>query len=440
VTAPAPADLVIRGGLVLSGPDWLPVRGDVAVRNGRITDVAPELNVAARRVVDAGDAVVLPGMVNAHMHECLERGVFENLPFDRWLHDFALPKDKAYEPRHQRAAALLNQLEMIRNGTTTFIDIFRHPDAAAEVAVASGLRATLSPQVIDHPAGAGETLAGTLAFMDRWADRHPRVRTWFGPHALYSCEPETFRAMSRLASERGAGIHTHISESRTEVADVWAAHGQSPIARLDELLGPVDHVVVAHAVHLRPGDLERLATRGWAVAHCPTSNLKLGNGVAEVATMRAAGVTVGLGTDSIMTNNTLDPWEEMRQAALVSTLAGEDTTALSCRDVLSMATSGSARALGLDSEIGTIEAGRRADLIVVDLNRPHLWPLLADSPDQLVHHLVYAATGADVRTTIVEGAVLMEDRQVATIEAGMVRELAGSALLDLLTRAGVLDG
>jgi 5-methylthioadenosine/S-adenosylhomocysteine deaminase len=433
------ADLVVRGGLVVvPAESGGIIDGDVVVRDGRIAAVGGRHDGPAARVVDAGWGLVLPGLVNSHMHECLERGIFEDLPFTRWLKDFALPKDRAYEPRHQRAAALLNQLEMIRGGTTTFIDIFRHPDQAAEVALSSGLRAVISPQVIDSPTGPGETLDANLAFVERWHGRSDRVQPWFGPHALYSCDATTFETMSDEAARRGIGLHTHLAESRDETAEIVARTGLRPAAYLARLLGSGHPVLVAHGVHLDDGDVELVAERGWAVAHCPTSNMKLGNGTAPIPALIAAGATVGLGTDSIMTNNDLDMFEEMRLAALVQKLRYEDATMMPCRQVLGLATAGSAAALGMADRIGTIEVGKEADLIVVGLDSCHLWPLLSAQLNNVIEQIVYAGHAGDVRSTIVGGRVLMEERVVATIDVAEVRDLVGREIDDLLTKAGLL--
>jgi len=414
------------------------VEGDIAIAAGRIVAIGPALEVDAPRSIDARHGAVLPGLVNAHMHECMERGIFEDLPFSRWLADYALPKDRAYEPRHQRAAAMLNQLEMIRNGTTTFIDIFRFPDEAAEVARTSGLRAVFSPQVIDTPQGVGESLEDNIGFIERWRGREPgRIRTWFGPHAPYSCEAATFERMAALASEYGVGIHTHLAESRAEVRTIGERTGLTPAQYLDRLIGHVPHALVAHGVHLSDDDIGLVASRRWAVAHCPTSNMKLGNGAARIPALLNAGVTVGLGTDSIMTNNNLDLFEEMRQAALVQKLVLDDATVMPCEQVLRMATRGSAAALGWAEDIGSVEVGKRADLIVVDLGRSHLWPLIAGN---LVAQLVYSASGADVRTTVVDGRVLMEDGVVLTIDAAEVCELVQREAHHLLDKAGILGG
>jgi 5-methylthioadenosine/S-adenosylhomocysteine deaminase len=434
------ADLVVRGGQVVTmDPQRRILAGDVVVQGGRISAVGGRYQGEARRVVDATRGAVLPGLVNAHMHECMERGIFEDLPFTTWLEDYALPKDRAYEPRHQRAAAQLNQLEMIRNGTTTFIDIFRYPDEAAEVALRSGLRAVFSPQVIDTPEGVGESLESNAAFVERWHGKDPRIQAWFGPHALYSCTTRTYERMAELAAAAGTGLHTHLAESRDEVALIRERHATTPAAYLDQLIGDLSPVLVAHAIHLDDADIDLIADRGWAVAHCPTSNMKLANGAARVPELLAAGVTVGLGSDSVMTNNNLDLFEEMRQAALVQKLVRDDAAALPCQDVLAMATLGSAAALGLGEEIGSLEVGKRADLIVVDLNRPHLWPLL-DGASNLVEQLVYSASGADVRTTVVDGRVLMEDGVVLTLDAAEVDEAVHREIKHLLNQAGLSRG
>ncbi len=437
---PLPADLVIRNAVILTmdAHDRV-VHGDVAISAGRILAIGRDLSPAPEAtVIDARGDAVLPGFVNAHMHECMERGVFEDLPFMTWLHEFALPKDRCYQPRHMRAAALMNQLEMIQNGTTTFIDIFRFPAVAAEVVLQSGLRATFSPQVIDSPLGAGESLEDNIAFVDQWRDVEPeRIRTWFGPHSLYSVGSGTYERMAELAAQYRVGIHTHLAESADEVRIVAERTGLTPARYLDRLVGLGPHVLAAHCIHLTADDIELLGERGMAVAHCPTSNMKLGNGVAPVPALLDAGIAVGLGTDSVMTNNNLDMFEEMRQASLVQKLTTGDASVLPCRQVLRMATMGSAAALGLADEIGSLEVGKRADMIIVDLNSSHLWPVFTEGAGNVAEQLVYAGRGGDVRTTIVGGQVLMDDRAVTTIDAAEVRELVGREARDLLEAAGV---
>ena len=448
----APVELLVRGGTVVpcDGSHRVFV-GDVAVSGGRIASVTPAAiseplsagppEPPPARVIDATGCAVIPGFVNAHTHELLERGVFEDMDFFTWLEDFALPKDMAYEPRHQRAGAMLCQAEMIANGTTSFIDIFRFPDESAAVAVQSGLRATISPQAIDSPAGAGETLESSEAFIDAWNGHHERVRAWFGPHSLYTVDPATFTAMRVRADELGVGIHTHLAETTGEVARVAElSGGLTPVAWLDRLIGLGPDVVAAHCIELDDDDLALVADSGVGVAHCPTSNMKLGNRAARIGDLLAAGAVVGLGTDSIMTNNNLDPFEEMRQAGLLARFTTGDPAVLPCAQLLEMATIGGARALGLGDETGSLEPEKRADLAVVGLDRPRAWPVLSEGDGgNVIEQLVWSCSGADVRYTIVDGEVLLDNRRVVTLDLAEIADLVPREARHLLAKAGVLD-
>ena len=446
-----PVDLLVRGGTVVpcDGSRTAFV-GDVAVRGGRIVAVTRTAGRQARptppptpaaRVIDASGCAVIPGFVNAHTHELLERGVFEDMDFFTWLEDFALPKDMAYEPRHQRAGSLLCQAEMIANGTTSFIDIFRFPAEAAAVAVDSGLRATISPQAVDTPAGAGETLESSEAFIDAWHGRHERVRAWFGPHSLYTVDAATYTAMRERADELGVGIHTHLAETAGEVARVAElSGGLTPAAWLHRLIGLGPDVVAAHCIELTDDDLALVAETGVGVAHCPTSNMKLGNRAARIPELLAAGAVVGLGTDSIMTNNNLDPFEEMRQAGLLARFSTGDPAVLPCAQLLELATIGGARALGLGDVTGSIEPGKRADLAVVGLDRPHAWPVLSDGDGgNVIEQLVWSCSGSDVRYTVVDGEVLLDDRRLTTLDLAEIADLVPREARHLLAKAGVLD-
>jgi 5-methylthioadenosine/S-adenosylhomocysteine deaminase len=330
---------------------------------------------------------------------------------------------------------------MIAGGTTCFIDIFRHPHEAALVAQQSGLRATFSPQVIDDPVGPGETLHANEEFVDAWHQRVPdRIRAWFGPHALYSCRPETFRRMRALADRYQVGIHTHLAESRAET-DIVAERsgGRTPVEWLDELVGLGPDVLAAHCVEIDDADLVRLASAGVGIAHCPTSNAKLGNGRARIVELLAAGANVGLGTDSNMTNNDLDMFEELRLAALVQKQATGDPTVLPSHQMLRLATMGSARALGLEHHVGSLEVGKYADLAVVDLRGAQAHPIVRRQRTNVVEQVVWASCARDVRHTVVAGRVLMEDRRLLTLDLTEVVDLADTAAVDLLAAAGVLE-
>jgi 5-methylthioadenosine/S-adenosylhomocysteine deaminase len=437
-----PVDLVIRGGTVVTvDPDDRVLVADVAIGAGRILAIGANIDAPGASTLDASNAVVMPGFVNAHMHETLDRGIFEDLPFTEWLNNFALPKDCAYQPRHMRAAALMNQAEMIAGGTTSCIDIFRHPAVAAAVAVQSGMRITFSPQVIDDPLGPGETLANNLEFIEEWNGRTPLIRTWFGPHGLYSCLPATYIAMREHADRLGVGIHTHLAESRDETSTVAArSGGLTPVQYLDRLIGLGPDVIAAHCVELNDDDLARLAESRTGIVHCPTSNAKIGNGVARLVDMLTANARVGLGTDSNMTNNNLDMFEEMRMAALVQKQRHADPTVMNSAEVLRLATMGSAEVLGLADEVGSVQVGKAADLIVVDLRSAHTHPVLRGSKaTNLVEHLVWSCAAADVRHTVVAGRMLMRDRRLLTIDVEEMAALADSEAQHLLLSAGVFD-
>jgi 5-methylthioadenosine/S-adenosylhomocysteine deaminase len=435
-------DLLIRGGYVVTvNSQDRSFFGDVAIADSVIVALGPKLDVDAKATIDARGCAVMPGFVNCHMHETLDRGVFEDLPFTTWLNEFALPKDNAHRPEHIRASALLNQSEMILNGTTTFIDIFRFPDEAAAVAEKSGLRAIFSPQLIDDPVGPGETFKSSLAFIERWKDRVPgRIRAWFGPHAMYSCTEQTLREVGKVAREMGVGIHIHLAETQFEKK--WVAErsgGKTPAQRLDDLIGLDADVLAAHCIEMTESDMDLLARTGVGAAHCPTSNAKLGNGIAKVVEMQARGVKVGLGTDSNMTNNNLDMFEEMRMASLVQKQLLRDPTVMSSAQTLRLATQSSANALGLGGEVGSLEVGKRADVIVVDLSPPHTRPIIKFGRTNIVEQLVWSAKGADVRDTIVDGKVLMRNRQIQTLRTDDLAEQVDGPLVDLLRRAGVFE-
>ncbi|MCC7163654.1 MAG: amidohydrolase family protein [Anaerolineae bacterium] len=293
-------ELVIRNGYVLTmdvkGTRYAP--GDVAVRAGAIAAVGPNLG-AGREELDAHGNAVLPGLVDCHMHETLLRGVCEDLPLMRWLDEICFPIDSAFQPIHQRAAAYMNQLEMVRGGITTFIDIYRYPSEAATVAEQSGLRAIFSPQIIENPSGPGESLASNLQFVHEWRDRVPgRILTWFGPHALYSVSAESLRKIARLAEEYDVGIHTHLAETLDEVELFRRSYNRTPVEYLADLGLLNKRLVAAHGVHLTDRDIQLLAEHDVSVAHNPSSNMKLASGVARIPDLLAAGVRVGLGTDS----------------------------------------------------------------------------------------------------------------------------------------------
>jgi 5-methylthioadenosine/S-adenosylhomocysteine deaminase len=433
-------DLLIKNGHVIC-MDTAGTRyqnADIAIRDGVITAIESKLSVEARTVIDARGNAVMPGLIDCHMHETLLRGLMEDLPLMRWLNEICFPKDGAFQPRHQRAAAMMSQLEMIRGGITTFIDIFRYPGVAAEIVESSGLRGIFSPQLIDDPLGPGETLESSLAFIEAWRDRCPeRIKTWFGPHSLYTVQEETMRQMQPLAEKYGIGVHIHLAETKDEFDQCLAKYGKTPTQRLADfgLQGP--KVLAAHGVHLTDEDIEILAELDIAVAHNPSSNMKLASGVARVPDLIEAGVRVGLGTDSNLSNNNLDMFEEMRLAAMLQKLSRVDAACMPVEQMLRMATIDGAACLGLQDQVGSLEVGKRADMIVVDLHAPHMWPVLPEPKSNVIEQLVYSANAGDVLSTIVDGQLLMRDREVFSLDVKQAEALVLEASLDLIKVAGI---
>ncbi len=431
-------DLIIRNGWIITmdAAGTRHASSDIAVKNGVIAAIGKSLEGKAREEIDAGGDVVLPGLVDAHMHMTLLRGVGDDLPLMRWLYEVMFPKDAEIQADHIHAAAIMNQSELIRGGVTTFLDIFRFPAESASVAEKSGLRGVFCPQIIDEPAGAGETLESNLAFIEAWHDRVPqRLYTWFGPHAPFSNFPETYQKIAEYAEEFDIGYHTHLSETQDEVNQIKEKYGKSPVQLLKDVGALNPRLSVAHGVHLSPDDINLLAQHGVGVVHNPSSNMKLASGVAPIPDLMAAGVKVGLGTDSNLSNNNLDMFEEMRLAAFLQKLVRKDPSILPCEQVLRMATLGSAACLGMDDIIGSLEVGKRADIIIIDMSQPHLSPLFPEPNTNVIEQLVYSASAADVRTTIVEGKILMNDHEVLTLDWEQARAMVLQKAQDLIRRA-----
>jgi len=418
-----PADLVVRNGTVVTVDAGRRViaHGAVAVDGGRIVAVGTEAEVdgqfRAREVLDAAGGIVMPGLVNAHTHAAmvLFRGVADDLKLMEWLQRYIFPAEKInVTAEFVRAGTRLAALEMIRSGTTTFVDMYYFEDQVAEVCKEAGLRGVLGSSLIEFPAPDSKTIPDALAyaerFLKRWAN-DPLVVPAVAPHSTYLATPETLKAARALADRYHAPILIHLSESSDEQSQVRERYGRTPTEHLRQLGILRRGVLGAHGIWLTPSDRAILKEAGAGVAHCPQSNMKLASGTAPVRDMLAEGLRLGLGTDGAASNNDLDMFEEMLTAALLAKHASGDPTVAPAPAVLEMATLGGARALGMEDRIGSLEPGKRADLVVVGLDEPRLHPLYDP-----VSHLVYVAKGADVRHVIVEGRVIMRDRRVLTLD------------------------
>jgi 5-methylthioadenosine/S-adenosylhomocysteine deaminase len=428
--------LRIAGGQVLR-PNLTVERADVLVDSdaGEILAVGdPDDVPEGDQLLDAEGDLVMPGLVNAHTHVAMTllRGHADDKELDAWLREDIWPVEAELTAEDVRAGTELGLLEMIRSGTTAFADMYFHvPEIAAAVEDA-GLRARLGHGVVTvgkDEADAREDIDTSLEIareFDGAADG--RVETAVMPHSLTTVGEEFLRDFVSRAREQGTPVHYHANETTDEVEPIVDAEGERPLEYARDLDMTRESDFVAHGVHLDETEIDLLAETGTAVVHCPASNMKLASGMAPVQRLLDAGVTVGLGTDGAASNNDLDLFDEMRDAAMVGKLAENDASAVPAESVVRMATEGSADALGFAS--GRIEAGANADLAVVDLDAAHLTP-----HHDLVSHLAYAARGSDVRHTVCDGAVLMRDSEVLTLDAEAVRERAEERAAAAVERA-----
>ena len=410
---------------------------DVLIENGRIKRVGRSDGRTAGRskptVIDCEGLVVLPGLVQAHIHLCqtLFRGLADDLSLEQWLAQRIWPLEAAHTEASVHASAMLGAAELLLGGTTAILDMetVRYTGAAFEALESIGIRATAGKCLMDGPAnppGLRESTDAALTesadLCERWhGAAGGRLRYCFAPRFVPSCTGPLLRAVSDLAEHSGATIHTHAAETPLELDTVKRETGHDEIAYLDSVGISGPRAALAHCVWVDTDAIARLAQQATNVVHCPSSNLKLGSGIAPIPEMLAAGCRVAIGADGAPCNNRLDAFEEMRLAALIQKpRLGSD--ALPAAQVLELATLGGARALGLESEIGSIEAGKCADLVALDLDGPHAQPEDAD----LISRIVYSARAADVRHVIVDGRIVVRDGELKTADLAEIRGRANT--------------
>ncbi|WP_315795514.1 amidohydrolase [Paenibacillus sp. BIC5C1] len=393
-----------------------PFKGDIRIVGDRIAEIAPHIMAQpGDDIMDGQHKLAMPGLINAHQHTpmSLLRAFSDDLKLMDWLDRKMLPAEARMTPEDIYWGAQLSIAEMIRSGTTAYADMYIHMNEIAEAVTETGIRASLTRGMVFVEDDGGRRLQEAVDLIQRWSGKaEGRITTMYGPHSPYTCPVEPLREVIAMAEQESVPIHIHLAETKEEVVKIRERYGMTPTEYLEEAgMFEKAHVLLAHGVHLNRRDIGRLKGMRGGVAHNPVSNLKLGCGIAPITEMIVQGINVGLGTDGAGSATTIDMFEEIKAATWLQKLDYGDPTRLSARDVLHMSTRGSAGLLNLQDEVGVLEVGRKADLILIDLKKPHLQPV-----HELESLLAYSVNGADVDTTIVNGRVLMRGRQLLTID------------------------
>src|SRR5579871_6067800 len=425
-------DLIVSGGIVVTmdAARTIYQDGSVAVRDNAILAVGPRAQVESRykssQVINAQGTLVLPGFINGHTHVpmTLFRGLHDDVTLSDWLYKYIFPAEaKNVNEEFVRWGTRLAAAEQIRAGVTTFADMYYFEDAIAEETKAAGMRGVLGETFIDFPApdnkSEAEMLAYTEKFLKRWQG-DPLIQAAPAPHSIYTCSKKTLQDAAALAREYHAPILIHVAEMKKERDDSEAQHGMSPVAYLESigLLGP--DVVAAHCIFVDAADQKMLAEKNVGCVHNPSSNMMIASGVSPVPDMRAAGVAVGLGTDGPAgSNNDLDLMEEIDLAAKLAKITKMNPLALNAKSVVEMATIDGARALHMEKSIGSLEGGKKADLILISLNEPNAVPMY-----DIYAQIAYSLKGSDVQTVVIGGRVVMQDHRLLTVDEEKVLEKA----------------
>ncbi len=417
------ADLIVKGDLIVTQNQSGEIieNGAVVINGSIIEAVGPADQVVPEeeqgtRILTGGRVLVMPGLINAHTHAAMTcfRGLADDLPLMTWLEENIFPAESNLTGEMVYWGTLLGCAEMIRSGTTFFCDMYLFEQHAARAVDRAGLRALVGEVLYDFPSPNYGPMEQGLAFtedlIDEWQG-HERISIAVEPHSTYTCSPGLLTACRDLALSKGVPLITHLSENDDEVAQIKERYGLTPVNHLENLGLLSPDLIADHCVVLSDEEISLLARRGVKVAHNPSSNMKLASGIAPIPELIKAGVHVGLGTDGPASNNNLNMFGEMAVTAKIHKVSKLDPTVMDAASVLTMATSNGARILGREERVGRLGPGYLADLIVLDLDQPHLTPLY--NP---ISHLIYAASGADVIHTVVQGKVLMEDRCLTTID------------------------
>lgn len=421
-------DILIVGATIVTMNEQRDVieNGAIAITNGKVdligTRKIVERNSRPKRVIDATGKVIIPGLINTHTHAAMSlfRGISDDLDLNDWLTKFIFPAEaKNVNEQFVRAGTRLGMAEMIRGGTTTYCDMYYFEDAVADETKKAGMRGVLGETIIKFPVSDNKTpeaaLAYTETFIKKWKN-DPLIVPAAAPHAPYTLETATLKAIKAQSDRLDSAVVIHVAETKKERDDILAQYGKTPAAYLDSIGFLSNRTIAAHSVWLTSDEVDIYKQRGVGSAHCPTSNMKLASGVAPIPTMLRKDVAVGLGTDGAASNNDLNMWEEMDLAAKLHKVSSNDPKTLPAEQAFEMATIRGARALHLDKITGSLEAGKRADLVIVDMDSLHQTPYF-----NIYSSLVYATKADDVRTVIINGTIVMLDRRLLTLDERAIK-------------------
>ena len=433
-------NILISNGIILpmnaNDGDELYFKGYIGIEDEKIALVSKDETqakafVASHRdvkLIDATGKIVMPGLINTHTHVAMAllRGISDDVPLMEWLEQHIWPIEGKMGYQEVYDGARLGILEMLMGGTTTFVDMYPYEEAVAEAAESAGIRAVVSPCPMDFRMEHFEN--DWRQVQKRFSDS-PLVTMWMGPHAIYTLSGEHLQRSISLSKELGVGSHVHLAETQTEQDNCMTQHGMSPTEYFEKEGLFTTRTLAAHCVVMSDHDIEILAKHNVSVAHNPQSNMKLASGIAPVKKMLDAGVNVAIGTDGASSNNDLDMWEEMRTASLLQKVSTMDPCAIAAYTALQMATVNGAKAIGREGELGLIAQGAYADILLVDIEKPHLYP-----HTNLVSELVYSTHASDVDTVIISGRIVVENRKCLSMNAAEVCATAQKQIDTLMSK------
>lgn len=395
--------------------------GAIAVKDGSIVDIGEttllQKKFVADQEINASGKLVLPGLINTHTHSPMTifRGYADDLHLKEWLYDHIFPIESEFvTPENVRTGTRLAIAEMLLSGTTTFNDMYYYVDEMAKVVDQVGVRAVLTESLIDFSAPNNPSPEHCIRMSEelikKW-QHHPLITIGVSAHALYTTSPEVIKKGKALADKNNLPFNIHVAETRGEYELTQKEYGMTPVQFLDSIGVLGSNVIAAHSVHLTPEDIEIYARRGVGVAHNPQCNMKLASGVAPVPAFLKAGVKVGIGTDGVASNNDLDLFDEVRSAAFIHKLNSQNPTVLDALTALELVTIGGARVLGMEEKIGSLEVGKRADIIILDMDQPHAHPVY-----NIYSLIIYSLRGSDVETVLVDGRLMVQNRKLVTLD------------------------